>query len=397
MDAQAPAVFLRSFAAAGLPDPRRHNVRHRFTDILAIAILAVMCRADDWDEVVVYARANRAWLATFLALPNGIPSADTFARLFARLDPAAFERAFVEWTASLAAASDGRLIAIDGKAMRHSFAHGWDKQMVHLVSAWCERNDVVLGQLAVDEKGNEITAVPKLLAMLDVRGAVVSIDAMGCQREIAAQVVRQGGDYLLALKDNQPTLHARVRRLMDEVALDQARGVGGASSSSPSPPPSSFDYHEHAEAGHGRVETRRVWVTDDVACLGPAVLDEWAGLASLVMVERTRQDLGDAQGRVTTERHCYICSLRGCPAARAGRLVRGHWSVENRLHWRLDVCFGEDDSRLRKDHGAENMSRLRRIVLNKLRTDRSHKRLSLKNKRYRCSLDRQYLIEMLQQ
>src|SRR5688500_17619618 len=258
MDAQAPAVFLRSFAA-GLPDPRRHNVRHRFTDILVIAILAVMCRADDWDEVVVYGRANRAWLATFLALPNGIPSVDTFARLFARLDPAAFGRAFVEWTASLAAASDGRLIAIDGKAMQHSFAHGWNKQMVHLVSAWCERNDLVLGQLAVDDKGNEITAVPKLLATLDVRGAVVSIDAMGCQREIAAQVVRQGGDYLLALKDNQPTLHAKARRMMDETALDQAKGVVGV-----------FDYHEHAEAGHGRVERRRVWVTDDVACLGPA-------------------------------------------------------------------------------------------------------------------------------
>ncbi len=151
MDAQAPAVFLRPFA--GLDDPRRHNVRHRFTDILGIAILAVMCRADDWDEVVVYGRANRAWLATFLELPNGIPSVDTFARLFARLDPAAFERAFVDWTASLATASDGRLIAIDGKAMRHSFAHGWNKQMVHLASAWCERNDLVLGQLAVDEKG----------------------------------------------------------------------------------------------------------------------------------------------------------------------------------------------------------------------------------------------------
>lgn len=384
MDAQAPAVFLRPFA--GLDDPRRHNVRHRFTDILGIAILAVMCRADDWDEVVVYGRANRAWLATFLELPNGIPSVDTFARLFARLDPATFERAFVDWTASLATASDGRLIAIDGKAMRHSFAHGWNKQMVHLVSAWCERNDLVLGQLAVDEKGNEITAVPKLLAMLDVGGAVVSIDAMGCQREIAAQVVRQGADYLLALKDNQPTLHAKARRVMDDVALDQAKGIGGA-----------FDYHEHAEAGHGRVERRRVWVTDDVARLGPAVLDEWAGLGSLVMVERTRQDLGDTQGRVTTERHCYISSLRGCPAERAGRLVRGHWSVENRLHWRLDVCFGEDDSRLRKDHGAQNMSRLRRIVMNKLKTDRSEKRMSLKNKRYKCSLDRQYLIDMLQQ
>lgn len=280
--------------------------------------------------------------------------------------------------------------------MRRSFAHGWNKQMVHLVGAGCEGNDRVLGQPAADDKGDEITAAPKLLAMLDARGAAVSIDAMGCQREIAAQVVRQGADYLLALKasgpggcpraDNQPTPHAKVRRTMGDVALDRAKGIAGA-----------FDYHEHGESGHGRVERRRVRVTGDVACLGPAVPDEWAGLGSLVMAERTRQDLGDAQGRVTTERRCYLSSLRGCSAERAGRLARGHWSVENRLHWRLGVCSGEDDSRIRKDHAARNMSRPRRIVLNKLKTDRSQKRTSLKTKRYRCSLDRQYLIDMLQQ
>ena len=184
MDVQAPVVFLRSFSQ--LPDPRRHNVRHRFTDMLAVAILAVMCRADDWDEVVLYGQANLLWLKEFLELPNGIPSADTFRRLFARLDPLAFERCFIEWTRSLASISSGRLIAIDGKSLRRSFAHGWNKQMVHLVSAWCSENQLVLGQIAVDGKSNEITAIPELLALLGLKEALLTIDAAGTQVEKAS-------------------------------------------------------------------------------------------------------------------------------------------------------------------------------------------------------------------
>lgn len=383
MDVQAPLVFLRCFSR--MADPRRHNVRHLFSDILAITILAVMCRADDWDEVVLYGRANLQWLATFLELPNGIPSADTFRRLFARISPDAFERCFIEWTRALAGVSDGRLIAVDGKSLRRSFKRGWNRRMVHLVSAWCGENQLVLGQLAVDGKSNEITAIPKLLELLDLKKAVVTIDAMGCQKEIATQIRTQKADYLLALKDNQKTLHEKARAILEEVVLDQARGLN----------PARHDYHQSSEAGHGRLETRRVWVSFNVQDLGEELLVEWTDLNSLVMVENQRQDLGDPSGKVSVERRIFICSLLRPAAKQAGDHVRGHWGVENPLHWRLDMCFREDESRLRIADGAQNMSRVRRIVLNKLKSDPA--RMSLKCKRYRCSLDREYLIQMLQQ
>jgi predicted transposase YbfD/YdcC len=383
MDVQAPVVFLRCFS--GLTDPRRHNVRHLFTDILAIAILAVMSRSDDWDEVVLYGLANQRWLGTFLELPHGIPCEDTFSRLFARINPDAFEKCFIQWSQSLASSSEGRLVAVDGKTLRRSFKHGWDKQMVHLVSAWCGQNQVVLGQLAVDGKSNEITAIPKLLELLDLKKAVVTADAMGCQKEIAGQICRQGGDYLLAVKDNQPTLHEETRILLNDMALDQAKGLN----------PDQYSYCEKTETGHGRIETRRVWATAQVQWLGKELLDQWPNLNSVVMVEDQRQDLGDLSGKVTIERRLFICSLKNPTAEQAGGYIRGHWGVENRLHWRLDMCYGEDESRIRKDHGAENFSRLRRIAMNKMKSDPA--KLSLKCKRYKCSLDRQYLLDRLQQ
>jgi len=392
MDAQATAPFLRHFA--GLPDPRRHNVRHVFTDILVIAILAVLCRSDDWAEVVAWARLQRDWLATFLELPNGVPSADTFRRVFARVDPAAFERCFQGWTAALAEASGGRLISVDGKALRRSFARAWDRLgAAHLVSAWCGENQMVLGQLAVADKSNEITAIPKLLELLNVKGAVVTIDAMGCQTEIAAKIVEQEGAYVLAVKDNQRTLAAAVAALMAEAVLDRAKGVAGAAEH--------VGYFEQANGGHGRIETRRVWVSDRVDGLGADLVGRWAGLACVALVESTRRDLSDPTGAVSVERRYYISSL---PAGAAGAdalaatvagAIRGHWGVENRLHWQLDVSFGEDHSRLRVGHGAENFSRLRRIVLNKLRPVEGERRESLKVKRYKCSVSREHLIEVL--
>jgi predicted transposase YbfD/YdcC len=383
MDVQATAVFLRFFL--DLKDPRRHNVRHVFTDILTIAILAVLCKSDDWTEVVEWAKANLAWLRTFLSLPKGLPSADTFRRLFSRIDPEAFERCFVNWTAALAQVCQGRLIAVDGKALRHSFAHAWDRQAVHLVSAWCVQNQLVLGQLAVDSKSNEITALPALLDLLELKGSIVTIDAMGTQREIAGRIVNKKGDYVLAVKDNQPTLHARIKALLDEAILDGFKEMR-------------HDCFEQTNGGHGRIETRKVWISDEVNWLGEELLKAWPGLASIAIVQSTRQDLGDLSGKVSSERRYFISSLKGCKTGSAKRIaeaVRGHWGVENQLHWRLDMSFDEDQSRLRVGHGAQNFSRLRRIVINKLKSD--PRKVSLKVKRYRCSIDRDYLLERLRQ
>jgi predicted transposase YbfD/YdcC len=375
MDAKATQVFLRYFS--DLKDPRRHNVRHLFTDILTITILAVMCKADDWEEVITYASVNEFWLKTFLALPKGIPCQDTFRRVFSRINPAAFEVCFINWTADLAQASQGRLIAVDGKTLRRSFAHAWDKQMMHLVSAWCVQNQLVLGQLATDAKSNEITAIPQLLDLLNLKGAIVTIDAMGCQREIARKIVDGGADYVLAVKDNQPTLHVKVKSLLDEAILDSFQDM-------------SHDYYEQTDGGHGRIETRQVWVTDEVKWLGQELRDEWVGLSSIAVVQSSRT----VDGKVSTERRYVISSLKGCNARLMAGAIRGHWGIENTLHWRLDMTFREDESRLHVGHGAENFSRVRRIVLNKLR-DGTEKG-SLKNKRYRCSIDREYLLKKLQ-
>lgn len=385
MDATATAPFLRHFD--DLPDPRRHNVRHVFTDILTIAILAVLCTADDWDDVVVWAKARQDWLKTFLTLPNGIPSPDTFARVFARLDPDAFERCFIAWTSDLAKAMDGGngggggdVVAIDGKTLRRSFGHAWERQQaIHLVSAWAADQQLVLGQLAVADKSNEITAIPKLLDLLDIKGATVTIDAMGCQREIAGNIREKAAHYVLSVKENQPTLHERVRKLLDEARLEKFAGM-------------SHGYFEETSAGHGRIETRKVWVSDEVKWLGEELLAQWPGLSSIALVESTREVPGKG---ISTERRYFISSHAGVDAATMARRVREHWGVENRVHWQLDMTFDEDASRIRKDHGAQNVSRLRRLALNLLK--RAPGKGSLKGKRFRCSLDQAYLLRVLSQ
>lgn len=383
MDAQATAPFLRFFK--DLKDPRRHNVRHVFTDILTIAVLAVLCRSDDWEDVVCWAQAEEQFLRSFLALPDGIPCADTFARVFARIDPQAFEACFVAWTSALASSLEGEVVNVDGKSLRRSFEHSWDKQMIHLVSAWASENRLVLGQLAVDAKGdakgNEITAIPKLLELLNLAGATVSIDAIGCQRQVAGAIREKEADYVLALKENQPTLHAKVKLLLDEAVLEKFRDLN-------------HGYFEETDGGHGRIETRRVWVTDEVKWLGEGLLAQWPGLASLAVVEAGRKVAG---GKDSVERRYYISSRKGTDAEAMAKAIRGHWGVENRLHWQLDVSFGEDDSRLRKGKGAENFSRVRRVVLNLLRKVPAEKRQSIKTRRYRCSIDKQYLLKVLSQ
>jgi predicted transposase YbfD/YdcC len=386
MDAQATQGLLRFFRS--IQDRRAANASHELSDVLAIAILAVLCGSESWVAVEAWGCGNLEWLATFLELPHGIPSHDTFDRIFATLDPLAFEKCFMTWTNALIEGAKGLFIAVDGKTLRRSFKNAWSKTPVHLVSAFVTRNQLVLGQLATDSKSNEITAIPKLLALLDLAGMTVTIDAMGCQREIAAQIMRQKAHYILAVKDNQPTLHQKVKSLLDDAILEKFKGMR-------------HGFVEETDDSHGRRQTRRVWVTNEVNWLGEEVLGAWSGLASVAVVESVRQDLGDMSGKVTTERRYYISSHDGVDAAYMAEGIRGHWGVENRLHWRLDVQMGEDQSRLRVKHGAENFSRLKRIALNKLKRWEIRKpngkilQAGIRLKQQSCGWSRKFLLEAL--
>ena len=382
MDAPAAGGILRYFE--DLPDPRAANVVHKLHDVLVLALCAVICGADGWAEVEVFARSKLAWFKTFLDLPGGIPSHDTFGRVFARLDPDGFERCFVAWTSAVAQVSGGRLISIDGKSIRRSFEHAWDRSgMAHLVSAFADANRMVFAQVAVGGKSNELVAIPEVLGLLDLTGATVTIDAAGCQRGVARRIVEGGGDYVLAVKENQPGLHAKVKALLDEAILAGFAGM-------------SHGRHESVGGGHGRVETRRAWVTDEVNWLGEELLAQWPGLSggSVAAVESVRRDLGDLSGRVSTDRRYFISSLGGTDAAALAGAVRGHWSVENKLHWQLDVSFREDERRIRKGHGAENYSRLCRLALNLLKRDQAVK-IGIHGKRLKAGWDEHYLLRLL--
>ncbi|MEA1938271.1 MAG: ISAs1 family transposase, partial [Pseudomonadota bacterium] len=308
-------------------------------------------------------------------LPNGIPSHDTFGRVFAMLDPQAFEECFMNWIAQLATASQGRLIAIDGKTVRRSLDVANSKAAIHMVSAWCRSNHMVLGQLATDAKSNEITTIPKLMKLLDLDGAVVTIDAAGCQKKIARQIADQGGHYVLQLKGNQTALHRETVELFDQCLRDDCRGIA---------------YHTAAttNGGHGRIEQRRIWSTSDVGWF--AERDKWKNLRSLIRVESKRT----VAGETSCEYHYYISSLPADDPAKLLEYVRGHWSVENNLHWCLDISFADDDRRIRKGHGAENFARLSRIALNLLKGQTKHK-VGIKTKRLCCGWNQEYLLRVL--
>jgi predicted transposase YbfD/YdcC len=386
MEAQVAHGLLRFFTI--IRDPRASNARHRMSDILTIAILAVLCGSEGWAAVESWGQGNLDFLATFLELPHGIPTHDTFDRVFAMLDPLAFEKCFNTWTAALMHNREGLFIAVDGKTLRRSFKRAWSKTPVHLVSAFVSKNQLVLGQLATDCKSNEITAIPKLLATLNLANATITIDAMGCQREIAGQIRQQGGHYILAVKDNQPTLHEKVRHLLDEAILDRFQGM-------------QHGFDEQKDESHGRIQTRRVWVTNEVHWLGQELLDQWPGLASIAVVESTRQDLGDFSGKVSVERRYFISSHGDIDAKRMAQGIRSHWGVENGLHWCLDVSMNEDQCRLRVKHGAENFSRLRRIAINKLKRWQPMKsngkplKIGLRLKQQSCGWSRKFLLDAL--
>ena len=370
--------FLRFFDE--IPDPRGCNAIHKFTDILVLAFCGVMCGSQGWVDVEMFGKSKLEWFKTFLELPAGIPSHDTFGRVFAEINPDAFEKCFVAWMSSVVSLGEGKLIAVDGKSIRQSFERGWDRSGVtHLVSAFVAANRLVFSQVAVKDKENEITAIPRLLELLDLKGSVVSIDAIGCQRKISQQIVDSGGDYLLAVKDNQPTLHTQVTRLLDELILESKSTPDKALA---------HGYARTVDANHGRIETRRLWVTDQVKHIK---LDSpWPALGSIAVVESRRK----LNGKTSTERRYYISSLKGTDASAMLASIRSHWAVENNLHWQLDVSFGEDEKRIRVGHGAENFSRLCRMTLNRLKADNTTK-ASIHTKRLKAAWDDYYLFKLL--
>lgn len=376
MNTQATAKIPRPFL--GIPDPRRSNRRHKLTDVLTVALFAVICGADNWPAVVTYGRAKLRWLKTFLELPHGIPSHDTFTDVFARLKPEAFEQCFMQWMQKLVQLSGGKLVAIDGKSLRRSAEHAWDASgMAHMVSAFVQANQMVFAQIKTEGKGQELSAIEKLLELLELNGAVVTIDALGCQKHIAQDILDAGGQYVLQVKDNQPTLHEKMRVLFAELRLENFAGI-------------EHDYFTQTDGDHGRIEMRRLWVIWDVKLLGE-LAGPWPGLRSLVVVERTRE----VNGKSSVELSYYISSLgRRTRAKRMAGYVRGHWSVENNLHWQLDVSFNEDRRRIRKGHGAENFSRLCRIALNLLKNEKTET-TGIAIKRQKCGWDEGYLLKVV--
>ena len=364
-----------------LPDPRADRGQdHLLLDIVTVALCAVLCGADGWVAVATFGRAKERWLRTFLALPGGIPSHDTIGRVFARLDPAEFRRCFLAWVQATVPDTVGQVVALDGKTLRRSHDRANGQAALHLVSAWACGSGLVLGQLAVDDKSNAITALPALLRLLDLAGATVTIDALGCQTASAAQIVAQGADDALALKDNHPTLHAEVAETFAD-----ARANAFADDA-----PADHDHWATVEKNHGRLETRRSWTIRDPET--SAYLNQggaWAGLRAIGMVERQRR----VGAVLSSETRYYLLSGAG-DAASFGHAVRSHWGIEHRVHWVLDVAFREDESRIRVGDGAENFAVLRHFALNLLRQERSAKG-SIATKRFRAALDDTYLLTVL--
>jgi len=374
MDDSAHTLMLRLFR--DLPDPRvAGKVVHKLHDILVITVCAVISGLEHWTQIEDFARANEQWFKRFLDLPNGIPSHDTFGKVFSVIDPDEFEKRIQLWIHALVGSnSEGKHIAIDGKTLRKSFDTASNKAAIHMLNAYVHENHAVFGQLKVESKTNEITAIPQLLEMLQLKEATVTIDAMGCQRDIAQKIVEKEGHYVFALKGNQSTLQEDIQTFMDDVIAQGGRGA--------------YDYYETVEKSHGRIETRKCWSSGDVDWLTQR--EDWAGLSSMAAVESTRT----VNGKTSVERRYFISSHSGKQAQKIATLVRNHWRVENELHWTLDVSFNEDQCRVRIENAAENLARIRRISLLLLKNDTTCK-LGIKSKRAKAGYDRNYLLTLL--
>lgn len=360
-----------------IEDPRAQRTRaHLLTDILIIGILSVIAGGKGWEDMENYGLSKLDWLEEFLALPNGIPCPDTFRRVFERINPKVFERCFHKWVQSIVETLGAKVIPIDGKALRGSYDREQKKSALHLVSAWASEYRLVLGQMKVADKSNEITAIPALLELLDLAGCIITIDAMGTQTAIAAQIYNAHADYVLALKANHPTLHGQVKTWFEQAQAQKFEGI-------------TFSYDERVEKGHHRTEKRQVW-TVPVSQL-PLLHQQadWLGLKTVVMVVRVRH----LWNKITHEVQFYLTSLDS-DACKLGRAIRLHWGIENGLHWTLDVTFNEDASRVRTGHAPQNLALLRRIALNGLNREQSLKR-SNRQKSNRAAMDNNYMLTIL--
>ena len=373
-EGQPPISFFDCFA--DLPDPRRaQGQRHKLIDILFIALCAVLCGADDFTEMEEVGHAKEAWLRQFLEVPHGIPSHDTFGRVFALLEPHAFAAAFRRWTSGVASLTAGEVVAVDGKTVRRAYDREASREAIALVSAWAGENRLTLGQVKVATSSNQITAIPELLQVLALKGCIVTTDALNCQKEMAARIRQQEADYVLALKGNHAGLHERGAQFLQSVREGRTAGF-------------QVSHHRTLDKEHGRIEERHFWqvnAPEDLTTSG-----QWADLPSVGLCAAVR----DIKGQVTTTRRYYLSSLP-VEAVKFSAAVRGHWAVENSCHWVLDVVLREDDSRVRAGHAAENFAIVRRLANNLLQRERTVKR-GVKTKRLKAALDERYLLKVLQ-
>ena len=367
-----PGSLLAHFSV--LTDPRtRRKCRHKLVDVVAISVAAVICGADEWTMIEQFGKAKESWFRSFLELPHGIPSHDTFGRVFSLISIDDFQACFLAWMRSLIGDIEGH-IAIDGKTLRRSHNRRAGRAAIHMVSAFVRENGMVLGQVKTDEKSNEITAIPELLQSLNVKGCTVTIDAMGCQKAIAKQIVDQGGDYLLAVKGNQEKLYEDVMRVFAEAEAVDFKDYD-------------MDAYETSEKAHGRLETRRYWVMPSKTWLTED--KPWANLCTIGVTESERT----LNGKTTSEMRYFIGSLAS-DAKEFANAVRGHWAIENNLHWVLDIAFREDESRVRIGNAAANFALLRHIAINALKKDKSVK-IGVKGKRLKAGWDEEYLMKIL--